>query len=83
MRKGSLFFLFLYLVLASGPLLADQSIRLRVSATIPPRPCEVPNTCDPVPANTQTKVVVENETVRYVGSPPEVTKKDGLMTVNF
>lgn len=83
MRKGSLFFLFLYLVLASGPLWADQSIRLRVSATIPPRPCEFPNICDPVPANTQTRVVIENEKVRYVGSAPEVTKKDGLMTVIF
>ena len=83
MRKGSLFFLFLYLVLASGPLWADQSIRLRVSATIPPRPCEFPNICDPVPANTQTRVVMENEKVRYVGSAPEVTKKDGLMTVIF
>ena len=83
MRKGSLFFLFFYLVLACGPLWAEQITRLRVSATIPPRPCEFPDTCAPVPANTQTKVVVENETVRYVGSPPEVTKKDDLMTVNF
>ena len=82
MKKGSLFFLFFYLVLSCGPLLADQ-IRLRVSATIPPRPCEFPNTCEPVPANTRSKVVVENETVRYVGSPPEVTKKDDLMTVIF
>ena len=83
MKKGSLFFLFFYLVLACGPLWAEQTIRLRVSATIPPRPCEFPNTCDPVPASTQTKVVVENESVRYVGSPPAVTKKDGLMTVIF
>jgi hypothetical protein len=83
MRKGSLFFLFLYLVLASGPLLADQSIRLRVSATIPPRPCEYPNNCDAVPANTQTKVVVDNGMVSYVGSPPDITKKDDLMTVIF
>jgi len=82
MKKGSLFFLLFYLVLACGPLLADQ-IRLRVSATIPPRPCEHPNRCDPVPAATQTKVVVENDTVRYVGSAPEVKKKDDLMTVIF
>ena len=83
MKKGSLFFLFFYLVLACGPLWADQTIRLRVSATIPPRPCEYPNRCDPVPAATQTKVVVADETVSYVGSPPEVTKKDDLMTVKF
>ncbi len=83
MKKGSLFFLFFYLVLACGPLWADQTIRLRVSATIPPRPCEYPNRCDPVPAATQTKVVVADETVSYVGSPTEVTKKDDLMTVKF
>jgi hypothetical protein len=83
MKKGTLFFLFLYLVLASGPLLANQFVQLRVSATIPPRPCEYPNNCDPVPANTRTKVVVDNTKVSYVGSPPEVTKKDDLMTIIF
>ena len=82
MKKGSLFFLFFYLILACGPLLADQ-VRLRVSATIPPRPCQFPNICDPVPASTQTKVIVDNGRVSYVGSPPEVKKKDDLMTVNF
>ena len=83
MRKGSLIFLFLTLAFASGPLLADRFVQLRVSATIPPRPCEYPNNCDPVPANTQTKVVVDNEMVSYVGSLPEVTKKDDLMTIIF
>lgn len=82
MRKGSLFFLFFYLVLACGPLLADQ-IRLRVSATILPRPCEHPHRCDPIPATMQTKAVVDNGVVSYVGSPPEVTTKDGLLTVTF
>ncbi len=83
MKKGSLFFLFFYLVLACGPLWAEQTSRLRVSATIPPRPCEHPNHCNPVPAKTQTKVVVNNESISYVGSPPKVTKKDDLMTVIF
>jgi hypothetical protein len=83
MRKGPLFFLFFYLVLASSPLLADRFIELRVSVTVPPRPCEYPNNCDPVPANTQTKVVVDNEMVSYVGSLPEVTKKDDLLTIIF
>ena len=71
------------LVFASSDVQADQTIRLKVSATIPPRPCEHPNRCDPVPAATQTKVVVDNEVVSYVGSPPEVTRKDDLMTVKF
>jgi len=83
MKKGSLFFLFFYLVLAVGPLWADQTIRLRVSATIPPKPCAFPDVCNPVPANTQTKVVVDDGKIHYVGSAPQVTKKDDLMTVNF
>jgi type 1 fimbria pilin len=68
---------------ASGPVRAEASVQIRVSATILPRPCEYPDRCEPVPAETQSKVIVEEEVVRYVGSPPEVSKKDGLMTVNF
>jgi hypothetical protein len=83
MRRASIFVFFLLLVMASGPLWADQSIRLRVSATILPRPCEYPHRCDPVPAATQTKAIVDNGVVSYVGSPPEVTEKDSLMTVKF
>lgn len=83
MRKGSLFFLFFYLVLAVGPLWADQTIRLRVSATIPPRPCEFPNSCGPLPVNTETKVVVDDGKIRYVGLPPRVSKKDDLVTIIF
>lgn len=71
------------LVLVGSHARAEQTIRLTVSATIPPRPCEYPDRCDPVPAVTQTKVVVDNGTVRYTGSRPEVTKKDDLLTVKF
>jgi len=83
MKRASVFVFFFLLVLATGPLWAEQSIRLRVSATIPPRPCEYPNICDPVPPDTQTRAEVANGTVRYVGSPPEVTSKDDLVTVKF
>ena len=83
MKKGSLFFLFFYLVLATGPLLADQSIRIRVSATIPPPPCEFPDKCKPLPANTQTSVVVDEGKVSYMAPPPEVTTEEDLMTVKF
>lgn len=71
------------LVLASGHAWAEQTIRLKVSATIPSRLCEFPNQCDSVPATTQSRVIVDNGVVRYVGSPPAVTKKDDLMTVKF
>jgi len=83
MRKTIVFLLSLMLVLASGPLWAEQSFRLRVSAKILPRPCEHPNRCDPVPATTPTRADVDNGVVSYVGSPPEVTEKDGLMTIKF
>ncbi len=43
-------------VLAAGEARAEPTIRLRVSATIPPRACEYPKRCDPIPATTQTKV---------------------------
>ena len=71
------------LLLASVQAGAGESIRLRVSATVPPRPCEFPNSCDPVPATAQTRVVIDKDTVRYVGSTPEVTQKDGLLSVKF
>lgn len=82
MKRASIIALSL-LVFASSYVRAEQTIQLRVSATIPPRPCEYPDRCDPAPTATQTKVIVDNGAVRYVGSPPEVTKKDDLMTVKF
>jgi len=83
MKRASVLVFFFLLVLATGPLWAEQSIRLRVSATIPPRPCEYPNICNPVPPDTQTRAEVVNGIVRYVGSPPDVTSKGDLVTVKF
>ena len=81
--QKALFIALSLLVLYGGHAWADQTIQIRVSATILPRPCEFPDNCDPVPASTPTKVIVDNETISYVGSPPEVTRKDDLMTVKF
>lgn len=83
MKRASVFVFFVLLVLASAPLWAEQTIRLHVTATIPPRPCKYPNICDTVPPDTQTRAEVVNGAVRYVGSPPEVTRKDDLVTVKF
>ena len=71
------------LVLAASEARAEQTIRLRVSVTIPQRACEFPKRCDSIPATTRTRVEVDNGVVRYVGSPPEVTRKDDLLTVKF
>jgi len=67
-----------------GPLAsAQQATQLKISATIPPRPCEYPNRCEPVTQSTHTSVNVGEGVIRYVGSPPSVTEKDGLLIVNF
>jgi hypothetical protein len=74
------------LVIAGSQARADQSIRLRVSATIPPRPCEYPNPCSQPSTqmkNVVTSATVSDQSVRYVGTPPEVTVKDGVKTIIF
>jgi hypothetical protein len=70
-------------LLASVVAAAEQSITLRVSATIPPRPCEYPQPCAPVPQSTVTRVTVDDQQVRYVGSTPAVTQKGDVLTVTF
>ena len=62
---------------------AQQATQLNVSATIPPRPCQYPNHCAPVTRSARTSVSVDEGVIRYVGSPPSVTEKDGLLIVNF
>lgn len=63
--------------------LAQQSIELRVSATVPPPPCEYPERCEPAPKRTKTRVLVDGQSVRYVGFTPEIRKEGGLLKVNF
>ena len=63
--------------------IAQQKIRLNVSATIPPRPCTYPERCDPVGPSVITKVTVEDGIIRYVGSRPSVTYTDDLVTIIF
>ena len=72
-----------WLVLLGGIATADQNIRLRVSAIVPPRPCQYPDRCEPVAPGTSTKVSVENGIIRYVGPVPSVIKTDGMITVLF
>jgi len=68
------------------PAMAEESIRLTVAATVPPRPCEYPERCDS-PASkaapAASRVIVNQEKVSYVGSPPTVEKKDDLLVVKF
>jgi len=75
--------LFVCLMLLGPIAPAKQATQLKVSATIPPRSCEYPNPCEPVTQNTLTSVTVDDGVIRYIGSPPLITEKDGLLIVNF
>jgi len=72
-----------WLALLANIALADQSHQLNVSATVPPRPCQYPEVCEPVQANTATMLTIEDGEIRYVGSPPEVTQSENLIIVLF
>ena len=62
---------------------ADETSQIIVSATVPPRPCQYPDRCDPVQQYVTTKVTVEDGVIRYVGPPPMVTQSDDLITILF
>jgi hypothetical protein len=70
-------------LLTGAATLAQQSIQLRVTATIPPRPCEHPQVCEPVPAGTMSKVTIDEQTVSYLGSAPDVRREGDLLIVKF
>ena len=71
------------LALFSGVVLAQQSQQLRISAIIPPRPCQFPDPCEAVPPGTTSNVTVADGNVHYVGSTPKVERKGDLLVVNF
>lgn len=73
----------LFLVLLVEIAAGQQSRELRVSATIPPHPCQFPIRCDPVKPGTDTMVTVDDGVIRYIGSPPSVTRTDELITIIF
>jgi hypothetical protein len=80
MQRESPIFLFLAL---SGAAVASQTMELRVSATIPPRPCQYPQICEPAPQAAQSKMIFSGGSVLYVGSTPEVHIAGDLVTVIF
>ena len=74
------------LILASTQAFAEATIELRVSATIAPRPCEVSETCESEmekAAPEDTRVVVDEERIQYVGPKPEIIEEDGVTTILF
>lgn len=62
---------------------AGESIPLRVTASVPPPPCEYPQACAPAPAATTSKVTISDGQVRYIGSTPSVTREGEVLTVKF
>ncbi len=63
--------------------LAGQTSQLRVSAIVPPRPCQYPERCEPVETTATTSVTVEDGVIRYIGSAPSVTQSDDLISIRF
>ncbi len=72
-----------YLMLHASVSAAEASGQLGVSATVPPKACRFPDTCKPVPRDAKTMVKVSKQGVHYIGSPPEVSEKDGRLTIIF
>jgi hypothetical protein len=78
-------------VLASLMLLGDvalcqQSSQLQIGTVVPQRPCTFPYICDSetiAAPPAQTKVSVDEDSLTYVGSAPEVTRTDDLLTIMF
>ena len=68
---------------AGASAVAQQFVQLRVTATIPPRPCEYPQACKPVPPGTTSRVTITGESVSYLGSTPEVRREGDLLIVKF
>jgi hypothetical protein len=60
---------------------------IHVSAVVPPRPCDVNEQCEQISKEMKpyikTSATVTKDTVKYVGSKPKVTTKDGVKTVLF
>lgn len=76
----------LVLIMVFGQAAAEVKIELHVSATVAPRPCDASRPCESdmqKAATADTRVVVEDDRVQYVGPRPEVTEDDGLRTLLF
>ena len=73
----------LSLLLLANASPAQQPAQLGVSASIPPHACEYPQRCQPVQAQTVSRVSIANGTIRYVGSRPAVTRTEAVVMVLF
>ncbi len=72
-----------WLILLAGNSLAQQSVEVRISATVPPLPCDFPELCEAAPQSAGSKVTIEGNSVRYVGSRPAVTQHGDVIMVIF
>lgn len=75
----------LLLCLNAGPSVADPpSVRINVSATVPPRPCEYPTPCTGTPSpQVSGSATIVGGRVLYVGPVPDVTRYGDLLTIRF
>ncbi|MEJ2604107.1 MAG: hypothetical protein P8172_12585 [Gammaproteobacteria bacterium] len=62
---------------------AESTARLKVTATIPPPPCEYPGRCETSDRTAGGEVRVDGERILYSGTLPVVEQRDGVTTVLF
>lgn len=74
---------FLLLAVVSMADAETATLRLEVSATVPPSPCQYPDTCEPLSGQTVTRVSITDGRIDYLGSKPAVHQTGGMLTVLF
>ena len=64
-----------------GILSAQTSVDVKVSATIPPTPCRYPEACHAIARPAESRVMVRNGVVTYVGTRPTVIRRSDRLII--
>lgn len=82
MKRTAVFCTMMLVSLVCDAQAGSAKLRINVSATVPPHPCEFPDLCAQAPATLSTAAFVGGK-VRYVGWRPRIVKQSDLMVVLF
>jgi len=63
--------------------LSQSSIRLTVSAVVPPPLCQYPEPCAASDPRFVTRAIIANDRIQYIGARPQVVKTDEFLIVLF
>ncbi len=80
MRRSIVAICLIFLTSAAA---AERTAQLRVTATIPPPPCEYPRRCPGSEKTRVSEVRVDGARILYAGTMPMVKRQDGLTIVLF